>query len=126
MRSNKEFFRLFWVLLTNGLMLYETVPSLFAYSSGHFRMSQWSVESAVAVAVLVSGGVLEIKKARLAKYFNIGFYLYRALWGVFGILAATLHALGYTNESWIFFYVVAVPCLFVAGINYFLYRGGPS
>jgi len=122
MKSKGKIIRLAWVTITNAIMLYETVPLLLPYRGNHPHISVWSVEGMLSAVVLVCGIAFEIRNSRIAKFLNIGFYVYRGLWGVFGVLAAASHVLGYTNESWIYFFLVSIPCFVVAIVNYFLYR----
>lgn len=124
MRSEIKVLRLLWVCLTNGLMIYESAPSNFsAFRSSSLMGRLWLLHGGFTVIALICGMVLEVRASRWAKYVNIAFYSYYALLGTLAVLAAQLHLWGFTNESWIFFYVIGLPCLVVAVINYFLYRG---
>jgi len=126
MRSRIEVIRLVWVILTNGFMLYETAPAVFSYRLNPPHFAGWAVEGLLSSVAIILGILFEIRKSRFAKYVNIGFYLYRALWGLVGVVAATTHVSGFTNESWIYFYLVSLPCLTVAAVNYFFYRKASS
>jgi hypothetical protein len=103
-------------------MLYETAPAVFSYRSSSPHFVTWTGEAVLSSAVLVAGIFLEIKTSNFAKYINVGFYLYRALWGLVAVAATAAHVLGFTNESWIYFYLVSLPCLAVVIVNCLLYR----
>ncbi|MGA2436000.1 MAG: hypothetical protein ABSG25_12005 [Bryobacteraceae bacterium] len=122
MISVKARVRIVWIFITNGVMLYEKILPLIPHGASLNRLDMWFFEGVLSSLVLVCGLAAEVRQSRWAKYLNVGFYLYSGLWGVFGVIAASYGWFGYTNESWIYFFLVGLPSLLVAVINYFLYR----
>jgi hypothetical protein len=121
-----------WVFLTNGAFLARyvlTTVTLLRAKAGDPVTADVSLVSfippvvLVSVAVLLSGILLELFGARLAKYVNLGYFLAIFLWSA-GLFVGEyiLHATNAGGMSAVFLLTKGLPAVLIFGVDFWLYR----
>lgn len=115
-------FRRIWICTTNGLEVYALLSPFWIGRWPSPAVDLPAIAALIAAVILFLGIGADLAGSRSAKYINVGYHLSVGLYVGGLTLLARLGWAAADPEMPMAFALVGLPSLFVAGVNYALYR----